>query len=101
MWWAAKQMVPPFVTSTQGPIRALAAALCHIGWLHNGPTTMTSATGITMDLTAGTPTMLNKYLIEDYKKLVDDKITEHLRNREVCHPNLELDWYTIRKFLLH
>ena len=45
--------------------------------------------------------MLKRYIIEDYKNLVDDKITEHLRSREVFHPSHEMDWYTIRKFLLH
>ena len=101
MWWAAKHMAPPFTKEVQGPIRALAAALCHIGWQHSSPTVMITATGTVLDLTAGSPAMLKKYIIDDYKKLVDDKIMEHLLSREVFHPLHVMDWYTIRKFLLH
>jgi ribonuclease HI len=101
VWWAAKGMAPPFGKFPQGPIRALAAALCHIGWGFPAPTTMVTASGIVLDLTAGTPAMLNKNVLEDYKSLVDCQVSYHLKNREVVHENFDIDWFSIRKFLLH
>ena len=101
LWWAVKQVKHPLKKNPQGPVRAIAASLLHLGWTFKSPTTVLTRNGDTMDITIGTPRMLHTYIVADFHHKANGTLTTNLRDKGTWTSDEDPDWVTIREFLVH
>jgi hypothetical protein len=99
LWWEIQKAPGNTHHMEQGPIRALEAALKKLRWTLTGPTSITTYEGTKLDLTVGTPAMLQHYLVEAYETIQNLKAQQYLEKRELLPDDCSIDWNRVRTIL--
>ena len=81
----------------QGPLRAIASALQHLGWSLDKPHIFNTKNQ-TLDLTTHSPAMLKHHVRRAYDILRDKEATDKIKSRGIWPHTATPAWGTIRRF---